>query len=84
MNAAAVSNRSYSTTIVPLIAVPCTAQSYWYVPRAVNVTACVPLPVLMPLLAKLVAPNDWTPCGSEPVQVHVTVAPTGMVSTAGF
>ena len=29
INAAAVSDRSYWTTMVPLIAVPCTAQSYW-------------------------------------------------------
>ena len=33
---------------------------------------------------KLVDPVEWTPWGSEPVQVHVTVPPTGMVSTAGF
>jgi hypothetical protein len=38
----------------------------------------------MPLLVKLVDPVEWTLCGSEPVQVQVTVLPTGMVSTAGF
>src|SRR5881296_3573041 len=39
---------------------------------------------MMALLANAVAPSDSTLCGSEPVQVHVTVAPTAMVSTAGF
>jgi hypothetical protein len=63
---------------------PWTAQSYWYVPAAVNVTAYVPVPVIVPLLAKLGEPTDWTPCGSEPVHVQVTVAPTGMESTAAF
>ena len=44
----------------------------------------MPLPVMMLLLVKLVDPVDWTLCGSEPVQVQVTVPPTAMVSTAGF
>ena len=70
--------------MVPLMAEPCTAQSYWYVPGAVNVTEWVAPLVLMALLVKLVAPNEWTLCGSEPVQVQVTVLPAGMVSTAGF
>jgi hypothetical protein len=39
---------------------------------------------MIPLLVKLVDPVEWTPWGSEPVQVQVTVPPTGMVSTAGF
>jgi hypothetical protein len=73
--------------MVPLIAEPCTAQSYWYVPGAVNVTEWVAPLVLIALLVKLVElvePNEWTLCGSEPVQVQVTVLPVGMVSTAGF
>ena len=70
--------------MVPDIAVPCTAQSYWYVPGAVNWTAYVPLPVLMPLLAKLVDPRDSTLWDADPVQVQVTELPTGIVSTAGF
>ncbi len=48
------------TTIVPVISWPWTAQSYWYVPGAVNVTAYVPLPVMVPLLAKFVEPTDCT------------------------
>jgi hypothetical protein len=66
------------------MSLPWTAQSYWYVPGAVNVTAYVPLPVIVPLLVKPGEPSDWTPCGREPVQVQVTVAPTGIVSTAAF
>jgi hypothetical protein len=54
------------------------------VPGVVNVTAYVPLPVLISLLVKLVAPNDWTLWGREPDHVQVTVPPTGIVSTAGF
>ena len=50
--------RGYWTTIVPLIAEPCTAQSYSYVPGVVKVRAYVPLPDLMVLLVKLVDPID--------------------------
>jgi len=74
----------YRTTIVPVISWPWTAQSYWYVPGASNLTAYVPLPVMVLLLAKLIEPTDWTPCGRDPVQVHVTVPPTAIVSTAAF
>src|SRR5207245_9093736 len=63
---------------------PWTAQSYSYVPGTVNVTAYVPLPVIVALLAKLAEPRHWTLCGREPVQVQVTVPPTGTVSTAAF
>jgi len=61
----------YRTTIVPVISWPWTAQSYWYVPGALNVTAYVPLPVMVLLLAKLCEPTDWTLCGRDPVQVQV-------------
>jgi hypothetical protein len=74
----------YWTTTVPLIAEPCTTQSYWYVPGAANFISYVPLPVLVSLLEKLGDPVDWTLCGSAPVHVQVTVPPTGIVSTAGF
>src|SRR5258705_2827158 len=70
--------------MVPVINWPWTAQSYWYVPGSVNVTAYVPLPVIVPLLAKLAEPTDWTLCGRDPVQVQVAVPPTEMVSTAAF
>src|SRR5207253_3758254 len=63
---------------------PCTVQSYWYVPATGNVIAYVPLPVRVPLLAKLGDPTDWTLCGRLPAHVQVAVPPTGIVSTAGF
>src|SRR5437879_11207334 len=74
----------YRTTIVPVISWPWTAQSYWYVPGASNLTAYVPFPVMVLLLAKLREPTDWTLCGRDPVQVQVTVPPIAMVSTAAF
>src|SRR5213592_1026149 len=74
----------YRTTIVPVISWPWTAQSYWYMPGASNLTAYVPFPVMVLLLAKLVEPTDWTLCGRDPVQVQVTVPPIAMVSTAAF
>src|SRR5207245_11007223 len=74
----------HRTTMVPVIAVPCTAQSYWYVPGAVNVTACIPLPVMVLLLPKLGEPTARTLCGRVPVQLQVTVPPTRLVSTAAL
>jgi hypothetical protein len=51
----------HCTTIVPLIAWPCTAQSYSYVPSVVKVTLYVlPEPVRTALLAKEVVPSDST------------------------
>src|SRR6266568_4499269 len=49
-----------------------------------NLTAYVPLPVMVLLLAKLGEPTDWTLCGRDPVHVQVTVLPIGMVSTAAL
>src|SRR5437773_3349673 len=74
----------YRTTIVPVISWPWTAQSYWYVPGASNLTAYVPLPVMVLLFAKLGEPTDWTLCGRDPVHVQVTVPPIAMVSTAAL
>jgi hypothetical protein len=39
---------------------------------------------MVPLLAKLGDPTDCTLCGSDPVQLQVTVAPTAIVSTAAL
>src|SRR3989442_12911190 len=78
------SSNHYRTTIVPVISWPWTAQSYWYVPGASNLTAYVPLPVMVLLLAKLGEPTDWTLCGRDPVHVQVTVPPIAMVSTAAL
>lgn len=74
----------YWTTIVPVMAAPCTAQSYRYVPGVLNVTEYVwPFPLRIALLAK---PDAWTLCEMVPVpvQVQVTVLPAATVSTAGF
>src|SRR5437667_4434748 len=37
---------------------------------------------MVPLLAKLGDPTDCTVCGSDPVQLQVTVPPAAIVSTA--
>jgi hypothetical protein len=77
----------YWTTIVPVMASPWTAQSYWYVPGVVNVKVYVlPLPVKMSLLVNVGASSECTLCGVSPVllQVQVTVVPAATVSTAGF
>ena len=53
-------------------------------PAVPNVNEYVlPTPVLIALLVKLVDPVDWTLCEAVPTQFHVTVPPTGTVSTAG-
>ena len=47
----------YWTTILPVMALPWMAQSYWYVPGVVNMKVYViSLPVLVSLLVKLGSP----------------------------
>src|SRR2546425_144111 len=75
-------NRAHRTTIVPLMKLPCTAQSYRDTPAVVNVCEYVPL-IMTALLVKLGDPVDSTLC-EPPAQLHVTVPPTAIVSTAGF
>ncbi len=54
-------------------------------PAVVNVNEyALPTPVCVALLVKPGAPVDATLCAAVPTQVHATVPPTGMVSTAGF
>src|SRR3989442_907752 len=75
-------NCGHRTTIVPVMRLLCTAQSYRYTPAVANVCEYVPL-IMIPLLVKLGDPVDCTLC-EPPAQLHVTVPPTAIVSTAGF